>query len=78
MAQIAELTAESTLKLPAEIAERFQPWDRFVVWQAGDMLYLKRIESVAVLERVAEAPQDEPLSLEDINAMVHEVRRNRS
>lgn len=78
MAQIAELTAEATLKLPAEIAERFQPWDRFVVWQAGDTLYLKRIESVAVLERVAEAPQDEPLSLEDINAMVHEVRRNRS
>ncbi|MEJ2555137.1 MAG: hypothetical protein P8186_02665 [Anaerolineae bacterium] len=77
MVEIAELTPERTLKLPADIAERFRPSDRFVVWVEGDTLHLKRITPPRVTDIVAQAPDEEPISLEEINEMVHEVRRQR-
>lgn len=43
MAEIAEMTPQRTVKLPAEIATRFGPTDRFIVWVEGDTLYLKHI-----------------------------------
>jgi len=43
MTEIAELTTSDTLRLPAEVAARFRPSDRFMVWAEGDALYLKRI-----------------------------------
>lgn len=48
MAEIAEMTTQYTLKLPAEIATRFQPADRFTVWVEGDTLHLKLIDSSSV------------------------------
>jgi hypothetical protein len=77
MAQVAELTAENLLKLPSEIAARFRPADRFVVWVDGDTLHLKRITPPPVTERVAQAPEGEPLALDEINTIVHQVRRQR-
>jgi hypothetical protein len=77
MVEIAELTPQHTLKLPAEIAARFSPSDRFVVWTEGDTLHLKRITPPPVTRIVAQAPEEEPLSLEEINEIVHEVRRQR-
>ena len=35
MVEIAELTSRHTLKLPAEVAARFRPSDRFVIWVEG-------------------------------------------
>jgi hypothetical protein len=75
MSEIVELTEQQTLKLPPEIAKRFRPADRFVVWAEGDMLHLKRITPPPVTEIVEQAPEGEPLSLEQINEIVHEVRR---
>jgi len=77
MVEIAELTSQHTLKLPAEIAARFRPSDRFVVWTEGDTLHLKRITPPPVTGIVAQAPEEEPMSLEEINEIVHEVRRQR-
>jgi len=77
MVEIAELTSQDTLKLPADIAARFRPDDRFVIWVEGDTLYLKRINPVSVTEVVAEAPVGEPLSMEEINEIVHQVRQRR-
>jgi hypothetical protein len=77
MTEIAELTSSDTLKLPAEVAARFRPSDRFVVWAEGDAMYLKRIAPWSVTSIVAEAPAGEPMSLEEINDLVHEVRRQR-
>ncbi len=77
MVEIAELTAQQTLKLPADIAARFQPSDRFVVWMEGDTLYLKRVTPPLVLDIVAQAPEGEPMSLDEINQVVHQVRRQR-
>ena len=77
MVEIAELTSQDTLRLPTEIAARFRPTDRFVVWVEGDTLHLKRITPPRVTDIVAEAPEGEPLSLEEINEIVHQVRRQR-
>jgi hypothetical protein len=75
MSEIVELTAQQTLKLPPEIAKRFRPTDRFVVWAEGDMLHLKRITPPPVMQIVEQAPEGDPMSLEQINEIVHEVRR---
>ena len=77
MLEIAELTPQHTLKLPAEIANQFRPLDRFVVWIEGDALHLKRITPPAVTDIVAQAPEGNPLPLEEINEIVHKVRRQR-
>jgi len=75
MFQIATMKPERTLELPETIANRFQPSDRFIVWVEDDMVLLKHIESVSPLHAVSELPYDEPMSLEEIDAIVHEVRR---
>jgi hypothetical protein len=77
MTEIAELTSSDTLKLPAEVAARFRPSDRFMVWAEGDAMYLKRIAPGSVTSLVAEAPVGEPMSLEEISDLVHKVRRQR-
>jgi hypothetical protein len=77
MVEIAEWTSQRTLKLPEAIVERFRPTDRFFVWVEGDTLYLKRITPPPVTEIVAQAPEGEPLSLDEISDIVHEVRHPR-
>jgi uncharacterized protein YqfB (UPF0267 family) len=77
MAEIAELTSNDTLRLPAQVAAHFRTADRFVVWTEGDTLYLKRITPRSVTTIVEQGPQDESLSLDEINDIVHEVRRRR-
>jgi hypothetical protein len=76
MIEIAELTSGDTLKLPPGIAGHFRPADRFVVWTEGDALYLKRITLHSVIGIVRDAPEGDPLSLDEINDIVHEVRRH--
>ena len=77
MIELAELTAQQTLKLPPDIAAHFQPSDRFIVWMEGDTLHLKRITPPSVLDVVEQAPEGEPLSMDEINDLVHQVRRQR-
>jgi hypothetical protein len=77
MVEIAELTTQDTLKLPHEVAARFRPSDRFVVWVEGDTLHLKRITPPPVTSIVGQAEEEEPMSLNEINEIVHQVRRQR-
>jgi hypothetical protein len=76
MFEIATLTANNTVQLPVEIAKRFLPADRFIVWLDGDTVHLKRLLS-SPLDRVEDAPEDEPMSLDEIDEIVHEVRQRR-
>jgi len=76
MSAVATFTPNQTLQLPLEIVQQFQPSDRFIVWQKGDTLHLKRM-APSPLKAVAETPAEEPLSLDEINDIVHEVRRQR-
>jgi hypothetical protein len=77
MVETAELTDQDMLRLPAGVAKRFRPADRFVIVQDGDNLYLKKITRPDVLKRVMESDEGDRMSLEEISAMVHEVRRRR-
>jgi hypothetical protein len=75
MFEIARMTPLRTLELPPAIAEQFEPSDRFIVWQEGDTGHLKRITTSPL--QAVENSADEPMSLEEINDVVHEVRRLR-
>ncbi len=76
MFEIATMTPKGTLELPAAIAFRFHPHDRFIVWMQGDTMHVKRIETASPLQAVADAPDEEPMALDEIDAIVHEVRRS--
>ena len=62
------------MKLPAQLAAHFKLSDRFIVWADGDTLHLKRITPPPVTDIVTQAPTGEPLSLSEINDIVHHVR----
>ena len=76
---IVELSSDYKITLPTEIAQRFRPADRFLVSPQGDTLILKRITVPRVTEVVAMTPEREPPpSMEEIDAIVHEVRKQRA
>jgi hypothetical protein len=77
MIDVAELSPEYVLKLPAAVASRFRASDRFIVWTEGDTVVLKRITPPSVTDVVAQSPQAEPMTDDEINTIVHEVRRRR-
>lgn len=75
-AHVVELGADKTMTLSADILQVFQPSDRFLVTIQGDMVILKRITPVNVLDRVAAMPDDDPpLTMDEINEIIHEVRQ---
>ena len=76
MFEIATLTPNHTVQLPREIAKQFLPKARFIVWWEGDTLHLPRL-TPSLLQRLADAPEDEAISLDEINDIVHEVRQRR-
>lgn len=76
MTGLATLSKENTIELPSEIAEHFAPLDRFVIWIDGDTVHLKRIMP-SPLQIVENASADDELTLDEIDDIVHEVRRNR-
>lgn len=73
MFEIARLTSLRTLELPPAIAAQLALSDRFIVWMEGDTVHFKRIAS-SPLQAVEDAPADDPMSLEEINEIIHEVR----
>lgn len=76
MFEIATLTPNHTVQLPPEIAKQFLPKARFIVWWEGDTWHLRRL-TPSLLQRLADAPEDEAISLDEINDIVHEVRQRR-
>jgi len=76
-APIIELSPDYKITLPAEIARRFRPADRFFVWPQGDTLIFKRVTIPRVTEIVATAPEAHPpLTMEEIDEIVHEARKH--
>lgn len=74
MFEIAKMTPLRMLELPPAIAEQFGPSDRFIVWVEGDTVHLKRI-TASPLQAVENSQDEDTMSLEEINDIVHEVRR---
>jgi hypothetical protein len=77
-AAIVELSDMNTLTLPPTLAANFRPADRFLIWSDGDTLHLKRITPAPVTDIVNDAADEDAMSMEEINAIVHEVRRQRA
>ncbi|MHB8765190.1 MAG: hypothetical protein ACYDA8_12780 [Deferrisomatales bacterium] len=77
MADIAELTSDGKLALPGDVANRFRPSDRFLVWAEGDTVHLKRISRTRLTDLVSQATDEEPMSAEEIAEEVHEHRREK-
>jgi hypothetical protein len=77
MIDVVELSPEYVLKLPPSAASRFHALDRFIIWAEGDTLVLKRITPPSVTDVVAQSPDAEPMTDDEINAIVHEVRQRR-
>lgn len=75
MFEVATLTHGKMLELPDEIASQFKPSERFIVWTEGDTIHLKRLTSA--LKTLDAAPDDAPVSLDEIDEIVHEVREKR-
>ncbi len=71
----SRLTDTNILKLPANLARQFHMSDRFVMWMSGDTMHLKRITTPAVTDIVARAADEAPFSPDEINDIVHHVRR---
>jgi hypothetical protein len=76
MFEIAKITPLRTVELPPSIAEQFGPNERFIVWVEGDTVHLKRIVT-SPLDAVEHAPLEAPMSLDELDEVVHEVRRQR-
>lgn len=78
-ASIVELSSDYKITLPAKIAQRFRPTDRFLISPQGDTLIFKRITVPRVTEIVAMTPETEPPpSMEEIDAIVHKVRKQQT
>jgi len=78
MNNLATLTSNNMLELPEEIAAHFQPDERFYVWLEGDTMHMKRVQKLTLTEllrRQKENPDPNPPTMEEINEIVHEVRR---
>ncbi len=74
---VVVLSEDNTITLPDEVARQFHPTDRFALLQQGDTLILKRVSAPRVSDIVAAAPNEAPLSLDEISDIVHEVRSQR-
>jgi len=75
--EIAELMAPNLLKLPPKMAKQFHPHDRFMIWIVSDTVYLKRLTPSTVTDIVAKVPDNNPLSITEINELVHQARREK-
>jgi len=62
--------------VPSQIIALSQPFDPLIVWTDDDMLHLKQLTS-SPLDSVENAPLGDPQSLDEIDDIVHEVRRQR-
>ena len=65
------------LTLPQEALRGIRPEDEFTVITAGDTIILKKVTTLRLSELAARAPQDKPMSLNEISKEVHAYRRSR-
>ncbi len=75
---VIQVTAEGQLTLPPQVQANLQPGDEYILWQEEDTIVLKKIQKTKGLsqlwQRIDELGDSEQLSLEEITAIVKEVR----
>lgn len=73
---VVELDANNRVQLPADLVNGLRVGERFLALRLGDTILFKRIHPPRITDIVANTPETEPpLTLDEINEIVHEVRR---
>ena len=68
-----KVRADGSIKLPQELLRSFPATSELGVWTQGDMIVLKRLQPIP-LSQIAERIPENPPSLEEIAAEVHQLR----
>jgi bifunctional DNA-binding transcriptional regulator/antitoxin component of YhaV-PrlF toxin-antitoxin module len=75
---VIQVTADGQLTLPPQVQANLQPGDEYILWQEEDTIVLKKIQKTKGLsqlwQRIDELGDSEQPSLEEITAIVKEVR----
>jgi hypothetical protein len=79
-ATIISVTPDRQLEIPPEIQAQLNPGDEYVIWATDDAIVYKKIQKAptysALLKKIeALGPDPEEMSLEEISALVKEVRQ---
>lgn len=69
------INADYSIKLPEKVRKLFHKGDSLVVTVAEDTLRLKRIKKKELLDRASEVKDKTQPSPEELNRIIHEVRR---
>jgi hypothetical protein len=82
-AKVISVNPDRQLELPEELLQRLHPGDEYLLWQTEDTILLKKIYKPAAFEALmakveALGPDPEQLSMQDITALVKEVRHESS
>jgi hypothetical protein len=68
-----KVRADGSIKLPQEVLRSFPVASELGVWIQGDMMVLKRLQPIPLLQIAERVPEESP-SLEEIAAEVHQLR----
>ena len=71
-----KIQADGSIKLPQEILRLFPNTNELAVWTEGDMIVLKRLKPLRPSQFAGREPEEE-MSLEEIAAEVHQMRREK-
>ncbi len=79
-AKVVSVNGQRQIDLPEDILQTLNPGDEYLVWQTGDSILLQKIQKPsafdALLAKVeALGPDPDQLSMDDITALVKDVRR---
>ena len=79
-ATIISVTSDRQLEIPPEIQAQLRPGDEYLVWATDDGILFKKVQKSPtysdLLAKVeALGPDPEEMSLEEISALVKEVRQ---
>lgn len=79
-AKVISVNDQRQIDLPEDILQTLNPGDEYLVWQTGDTITFKKIQKAptysTLLKKIeALGPDPEEMSLEEISALVKEVRQ---
>lgn len=82
-AKVISVNPNRQLELPEELLQRLNPGDEYLLWQTEDTILLKKIQKPAAFDALmakvtALGPDPEQLSMQDLTALVKEVRHEPS
>lgn len=74
--ELAVISDDGKIQLPAEVMKRFPPKEKFVVAVERNIIILNAIQQPK-LSAIAERVKEEPIPMEEIVEEVHQYRQER-